>query len=135
MPRAKTFSEVVEAEGHLIDSGVLSGIMDKIIEVRGSYEILNFDIGRTNDDPSRIEMRINAVDTEVLDELLQQLTTFGAHPLRERDVSAGRVGYLGRLGDQLAILRDLIGGEGRTGGRSNGLDARCWAALRYSAWR
>jgi hypothetical protein len=39
-------SETVEAEGHLIDSGVLSGIMDKIIESKGAYEILNFDIGR-----------------------------------------------------------------------------------------
>ena len=28
--------------------------MDKIIEVRASYEILSFDIGRTNDDVSRI---------------------------------------------------------------------------------
>ena len=55
-------SETVEAEGHLIDSGVLSGIMDKIIEVRGSYEILNFDIGRTNDDRSRIKIRVTAPD-------------------------------------------------------------------------
>jgi hypothetical protein len=54
----------VEAEGHLIDSGVLSGIMDKIIEVRGSYEILNFDIGRTNDDPSRIKIRVTAPDLQ-----------------------------------------------------------------------
>src|SRR5512145_584353 len=78
-------TDTIEAQGHLIDSGLLSAIFDKIIEFKASYEILSFDIGRTNDDPSRIEMRINAVDTEVLDELLQQLTTFGAHPLRERD--------------------------------------------------
>jgi hypothetical protein len=31
----------------------------RIIEFRGAYEILNFDIGRTNDDPSRLEMRVN----------------------------------------------------------------------------
>jgi lysine-ketoglutarate reductase/saccharopine dehydrogenase-like protein (TIGR00300 family) len=78
-------TDTVEAEGHLIDSGLLSGIFDKIIEQKASYEILNFDIGRTNDDVSRIEMRITAPDAPTLDELLQQLTTFGCHALREHN--------------------------------------------------
>src|SRR5688572_26845087 len=78
-------SDTIEAEGHLIDSGLLTAIFDKIIEFKSSYEILTFDIGRTNDNPSRIEMRITAPDRPVLDELLQQLTTFGGHPIRERD--------------------------------------------------
>ena len=79
-------SDTIEAQGHLIDSGLLSAIFDKIIEFRGSYEILHFDIGRTNDDPSRIQMRITAPDRASLDDLLQQITGFGAHPVRERDV-------------------------------------------------
>ena len=78
-------SDTIEAEGHLIDSGLLSAIFDKIIEHKASYEILHFNIGRTNDDASRIEMRINASTQAVLDEILQELTTFGAHPVRERD--------------------------------------------------
>jgi lysine-ketoglutarate reductase/saccharopine dehydrogenase-like protein (TIGR00300 family) len=78
-------SDTIEAEGHLIDSGLLSAIFDKIIEQKAAYEILHFDIGRTNDDRSRIEMRITAPDAAVLDELLQQLTTFGCHAVRERD--------------------------------------------------
>jgi lysine-ketoglutarate reductase/saccharopine dehydrogenase-like protein (TIGR00300 family) len=78
-------SDTIEAEGHLIDSGHLSAIFDKIIEFKAQYEILKFDIGRTNDDPSRIEMRITAPDGHELDELLQALTTWGCHPLRERD--------------------------------------------------
>jgi lysine-ketoglutarate reductase/saccharopine dehydrogenase-like protein (TIGR00300 family) len=44
---------------------------------------VQFDIGRTNDDPSHIKMRINAGDAAVLDDLLQQLTIFGCHPVRE----------------------------------------------------
>ena len=79
-------SETVEAEGHLIDSGVLSGIMDKIIEVRASYEILSFDIGRTNDDVSRIRMKVTAPDGGSLADLLQQLTTYGCHAVKEKDV-------------------------------------------------
>jgi lysine-ketoglutarate reductase/saccharopine dehydrogenase-like protein (TIGR00300 family) len=78
-------SETIAAEGHLIDSGLLSAIFDKIIEFRGAYEILNFDIGRTNDDPSRLEMRVTAPDGAALDDLLQQLTGFGCHQVGERD--------------------------------------------------
>jgi lysine-ketoglutarate reductase/saccharopine dehydrogenase-like protein (TIGR00300 family) len=78
-------SDTIEAEGHLIDSGLLTGIFDKIIELRGSYEVLSFDIGRTNDDASRLRMRITATDQPSLDDLLQQLTTFGCHPQREQD--------------------------------------------------
>jgi lysine-ketoglutarate reductase/saccharopine dehydrogenase-like protein (TIGR00300 family) len=78
-------SDTIEAEGHLIDSGHLSAIFDKIIEFKASYEVLMFNIGRTNDDPSRIEMRITAPDGQALDELLQQLTTFGCHPMRDRN--------------------------------------------------
>ena len=78
-------SDTIEAEGHLIDSGLLSAIFDKIIEFKGSYEILKFDIGRTNDDVSRIEMRIETPERAQLDDLLQQLTGYGAHPVRERD--------------------------------------------------
>jgi lysine-ketoglutarate reductase/saccharopine dehydrogenase-like protein (TIGR00300 family) len=78
-------SETIAAEGHLIDSGLLSAIFDKIIEFKGSYEILNFDIGRTNDDPSRLEMRVTAPDGPALDDLLQQLTGFGCHQVGERD--------------------------------------------------
>jgi lysine-ketoglutarate reductase/saccharopine dehydrogenase-like protein (TIGR00300 family) len=79
-------SDTIEAAGHLIDSGLLSNIFDKIIEFKASYEVLTFDIGRTNDDASRIVMRITAADDTTLDELLQQLTIFGASPMEERNV-------------------------------------------------
>src|SRR5690242_6450943 len=78
-------SETIEAEGHLIDSGLLSSIFDKIIEHKASYEVLTFDIGKTNDDPSHIRMRITAPDKVALAELIQHLTTFGARAERERD--------------------------------------------------
>ena len=78
-------SDTIEAAGHLIDSGLLSAIFDKIIEHKGSYEVLSFDIGRTNDDASLIRMRVTVPDDQTLDDLLQQLTTFGCHPVSERN--------------------------------------------------
>ena len=76
-------TDTIEAEGHLIDSGLLSAIFDKIIEVKGSYEIITFDIGKTNDDKSRIQMRVSVNDEATLEDLFQQLTSFGAHAVRE----------------------------------------------------
>ena len=76
-------TDTIEAEGHLIDSGLLSAIFDKIIEVKGSYEIITFDIGKTNDDKSRIQMRVTVNDETTLEDLFQQLTSFGAHAVRE----------------------------------------------------
>jgi lysine-ketoglutarate reductase/saccharopine dehydrogenase-like protein (TIGR00300 family) len=78
-------TDTIEAEGHLIDSGLLSAIFDKIIEVKGAYEIVTFDIGRTNDDASRIQMRVTVADEATLKDLLQQLTSFGAHAAGEDD--------------------------------------------------
>jgi lysine-ketoglutarate reductase/saccharopine dehydrogenase-like protein (TIGR00300 family) len=78
-------TETIEAHGHLIDSGHLSSIMDKVIELDSNYEIVRFDIGRTNDEVSRIEMRLTAPSDAVLAQLLQELTFFGCHPIREAD--------------------------------------------------
>ena len=46
------FEEVVEAEGHLIDSHVMEQIFDKVVESNGRFEVEQFRIGRTNGDPS-----------------------------------------------------------------------------------
>src|SRR5688572_27763918 len=81
-------SETIEARGHLIDSGYLSAIMDKVIELNSNYEIVRFDIGRTNDETSRIEMNLTSPNAATLAELLQELTVFGCHPVRESDVIA-----------------------------------------------
>ena len=53
-------SEVVEASGHLIDSGILNGIFDTVIRHDASFEVLRFTIGSTNDEPSLLWMRVTA---------------------------------------------------------------------------
>src|SRR5579862_3602937 len=42
------FQEVVEAEGHLIDSHIMELIFDKVVEFHGRFEVEQFRIGRTN---------------------------------------------------------------------------------------
>ncbi len=65
-PRSRAFSEVVEAEGHLIDSQILNVVFDTVVKHNASFDVLKFDIGRSNDEPSSISMRISAPTEQVL---------------------------------------------------------------------
>ena len=44
-----SYSEVVEAEGHLIDSQILNVVFDTVVRRNASFDVLKFSIGRSND--------------------------------------------------------------------------------------
>ena len=52
------FQEVVEAEGHLIDSHIMEHIFDKVVEYHGRFEVEQFRIGRTNSEPSYLRLKV-----------------------------------------------------------------------------
>jgi lysine-ketoglutarate reductase/saccharopine dehydrogenase-like protein (TIGR00300 family) len=79
-------SEVVEASGHLIDSGLLNGIFDTVIRHGGSFEVLRFSIGRTNAEPSVLSMRVSADTDQVLRELVEDLVPLGCNIAAAEDV-------------------------------------------------
>jgi lysine-ketoglutarate reductase/saccharopine dehydrogenase-like protein (TIGR00300 family) len=85
MADARPASEVVEAEGHLIDSQLLNMIFDKVIERGGSFEVLHFDIGRTNNDFSHLRLKVTASGATSLQRLVEELMPLGCHPVREQD--------------------------------------------------
>lgn len=72
-------SETVEAEGHLIDSGDLQGILTTIVEHGAGYEILRLDVGRTNADASRFAVKVSAESPASLESLLEKLSPFGCY--------------------------------------------------------
>ena len=71
--------ETVDAQGHLIDSGDLQAILTTVVEHGASYEILHFDVGRTNSDASRLSLRVATETRESLDHLLATLSNFGCY--------------------------------------------------------
>jgi lysine-ketoglutarate reductase/saccharopine dehydrogenase-like protein (TIGR00300 family) len=75
----------IRAEGHLIDSGKLTRIFDRIVQDGATYEVVHFEIGRTNDQVSTVELRITAPSTEVLDELLVNLLPLGASRVEPKE--------------------------------------------------
>jgi lysine-ketoglutarate reductase/saccharopine dehydrogenase-like protein (TIGR00300 family) len=78
-------ASVVEAEGHLIDSQILAGIFDAVIKHHSAFEVQEFHIGRTNEEFSRLKLKVTAPTADTLDELLEALLTLGCHPEAERD--------------------------------------------------
>jgi lysine-ketoglutarate reductase/saccharopine dehydrogenase-like protein (TIGR00300 family) len=78
-------SEIVEAEGHLIDSQLLNVIFDTVIRHGGGFEVLRFDIGRTNEEMSRLAMKVTAPGPTLLRDLVEELVPLGCRVAAERD--------------------------------------------------
>jgi hypothetical protein len=73
------YSEIVEAEGHLVDSQILSNIMDRVIECGAVYEVMEFKLGRTNDEFSKLQLRVIAPSEETLSKTLEELVELGCY--------------------------------------------------------
>src|SRR5579872_3606726 len=72
-----SFQEVVEAEGHLIDSHIMENIFDKVVEYHGRFEVEQFRIGRTNTEPSYLRLKVDAEDESSMRKILSQLLGLG----------------------------------------------------------
>jgi len=81
------YSEIVEAEGHLVDSQILSKVMDRVIECGAVYEVLNFRLGRTNDEFSKLQLRVIAPSEEILSKTLEELIELGCYQKQLHDAT------------------------------------------------
>jgi len=72
-------TENVEISGHLMDSGILSRVLDDIREYEGDYVVESFDLGHDKDDISHARLKVSAVDDAALQRLLMRLQTRGVN--------------------------------------------------------
>lgn len=79
-------TEIIEAEGHLIDSHIMERIFDTVVENQGRFEVEKFHIGRTNSEASQLRMRVETPTREQMDRLLGQLLGLGCVPVDAGDV-------------------------------------------------
>ncbi len=84
-------SEAVEISGHLMDSGLLSRVLDDIREYGGDYRIDRFDVGHESGDTSRAVIDVTAEDDEELQRLLMRLQTRGANMVEAGDATVAEV--------------------------------------------
>jgi lysine-ketoglutarate reductase/saccharopine dehydrogenase-like protein (TIGR00300 family) len=79
-------SQEIELKGHIIDSGIMTQLFDRVMDMGGNFEILVFDIGKEKADPSYARLRIAASTREKLYAILSELHRLGARPLVVKDV-------------------------------------------------
>ncbi len=80
-------SREVELEGHIIDSGIMTRVFDKIMDMGGNFEMLVFDVGKRKADPSYAHLRVNADTEKELQSILSEIHRFGARLLEIKDVA------------------------------------------------
>lgn len=81
-----TVSEEIKVSGHIIDSLILPRIFDTVMDLGGDFDVLKIEVGKHKNDPSWARLRINADDDELLDRILEQLTSFGAELVSAGDI-------------------------------------------------
>src|SRR5580698_2764245 len=91
------FQEVVEAQGHLIDSHIMEDIFDKVVEYHGRFEVEQFRVGRTNSEASYLRMKVEAPDHDSIERLLASLLELGCSPVDTGDAALAEV-----VGDRCA---------------------------------
>jgi lysine-ketoglutarate reductase/saccharopine dehydrogenase-like protein (TIGR00300 family) len=73
----RRFSERVETRGHLVDSGLMSRIFDTIIRDGAEFRVLEFEMGRTNEDASYARIEVHARSEADLAHVLGHLHELG----------------------------------------------------------
>jgi lysine-ketoglutarate reductase/saccharopine dehydrogenase-like protein (TIGR00300 family) len=72
-------TESVQISGHLMDSGILSRVLDDIREYDGDYVVDSFDLGHDSGDISHARLTVSAEDDQALQRLLMRLQTRGVN--------------------------------------------------------
>lgn len=80
--------DVITLEGHIIDSDILRRVFTRIVEEGGEFEVVEFRVGKSNEDPSFAELAVRAADPATLDHILEAVSYLGAVAVRQDAVFA-----------------------------------------------
>lgn len=73
-------SETITIEGHIIESLTLPRVLDEIIELGATYEIVDLQLGIKHEDPSFARLKVTHDDEDALTALVERLRQHGANP-------------------------------------------------------
>lgn len=84
MATFQVHTQEVEVKGHLIDSMILTRIFDAIMDLKGDFEVLEFQIGKLKTEPSYARLLVKGKSQEHLEQMLKLIYSYGATPVRLR---------------------------------------------------
>jgi lysine-ketoglutarate reductase/saccharopine dehydrogenase-like protein (TIGR00300 family) len=100
-------SETVEITGHLMDTGILSRVLDDIREYGGDWVIDKIDVGREKADTSHATITVRADDDESLERLLMRLQTRGVNQVDPGEASVAEAEVDGVFPDHFYSTTNL----------------------------
>ena len=75
------YEEEIEIRGHLIDSMILTRIFDTIMDLKGDFQVLDFNIGKKKKDVSYARLTVRGKSRGHLKQLMESLYRQGAQPV------------------------------------------------------
>ncbi|MBI4361866.1 MAG: TIGR00300 family protein [Euryarchaeota archaeon] len=79
MPRSRAISvREIELEGHIIDSNILPQVFDRIMELDGEFEVLQFQMGKKKTETSFARILVKGKNETHLDQILTEVHRLGA---------------------------------------------------------
>jgi lysine-ketoglutarate reductase/saccharopine dehydrogenase-like protein (TIGR00300 family) len=82
----KKFKQEIEVKGHLIDSMILTRIFDKIMDLNGDFQVLEFNVGKKKKESSYASLLVQGGDQHHLHQILESLYREGAQPVSVQQV-------------------------------------------------
>jgi lysine-ketoglutarate reductase/saccharopine dehydrogenase-like protein (TIGR00300 family) len=82
----KKFKQEIEVKGHLIDSMILTRIFDKIMDLKGDFQVLEFSVGKKKKDSSYARLLIQGNHRDHLHQILESVYREGAQPVSVQEV-------------------------------------------------
>ena len=82
-----TVARTVELEGHIIDSGMMETCFGIIMDMGGSFEVEEFDIGRHQTETSYARLLVEADEEGTLQSIIHELHQNGANPADPMDAT------------------------------------------------
>ena len=73
MDKKINHAQEVEVKGHLIDSMILGRILDTIMDLKGDFQVLEFQVGKKKGEESASRLLIVGKDQDHLDRLLESV--------------------------------------------------------------
>jgi lysine-ketoglutarate reductase/saccharopine dehydrogenase-like protein (TIGR00300 family) len=77
----------IKVEGHLIDSMILTKIWDRIMELGGDFETLEFRVGKHKTDPSYARILVKGQTPQQLEDILREIYPLGAIAFKVAEVA------------------------------------------------
>jgi len=79
-------SREIELEGHIIDSGIMTRVFDRVMDMGGDFEIITFEVGKKKADISYARLQIRADSEDRLESITSELHRYGVRLIDQDNV-------------------------------------------------